>query len=244
MQRYFISLAYDGAPYHGWQKQPNANSVQSEIENVLSSLHGNSEIQITGCGRTDTGVHAHHYVFHVDLPEITDLEVFKFKLNRMLRDSIAVFEVFPVSQDMHARFSAKSRTYRYFIHHTKDPFLSDRSWYLPQKPNIDAMNQAANHLLGKHDFTSFSKLHTDVKTNFCEVRFAQWIRVDDDAHYFEITADRFLRNMVRATVGTLLDVGAGKISVEEFQTVLQAKDRQAASVSVPAHGLFLWDVVY
>lgn len=243
MQRYFFELAYDGTDFFGWQRQPREISVQQLIEDALSKLHSNTAISVVGCGRTDTGVHAHRYHLHVDLPEIEQEEVFLFKLNRMLPNSIVIFSITPVEQDQHARFDATQRTYRYFIHQEKNPFKQRFSWYYPHALDFDKMNEAANHLLGKKDFTSLSKLHTDVKTNICEVSEARWIVAEREI-YFQISADRFLRNMVRATVGTLLDVGQGKIEPEKIKEILEAKDRQAASTSVPAHGLFLWEINY
>ncbi len=243
MQRYFIELSYKGTPYFGWQRQPSCISVQEVIESQLSKLHSNEPISVVGCGRTDTGVHAHHYILHVDLPEIDDCDKFQFKLNRMLPDSIAISRVFPVSSDLHARFSATERTYRYFIHREKNPFIPETSWYFPQDLDFDAMNVAACLLIGTKDFTSLSKIHTDVKTNICSVSAAKWLQNEKEI-YFEITANRFLRNMVRATVGTLIDVGLEKIKTEDLLAILDAKDRGAASTSVPAQGLFLWKIKY
>ncbi len=243
MKRYFFEIAYDGTKYYGWQRQPNEISVQETIETVLSRLYSNAIIQITGCGRTDTGVHAQHYIFHVDLEAINDLEKFQFKLNRMLPDAIVIYSITEVLADKHARFSATSRSYRYFIHQKKDPFVTDYSWYLPQQLDLEAMNKAATLLIGTKDFTSFSKAHSDVKTSICTVTKARWVN-ENDGLYFEITADRFLRNMVRAIVGTLIDVGLKKITVEDIPGILAAKNRDAASISVPAHGLFLWRVEY
>lgn len=244
MQRYFFELSYNGSTFHGWQIQPNANSVQEEIESKLSRLHSNTPIKVVGCGRTDTGVHAHHYILHVDLPIISNTDQFRVKLNRMLPDPIAISNVYSVSDDQHARFSATARTYRYFIHFKKDPFQVSTSWYMNQKLDLNKMNEAAKLLIGKQDFTSLSKLHTDVKTNLCDVRVAEWVQTDENSIYFEITADRFLRNMVRATVGTLVDVGMGKLKPSDIPTILAAMDRQAASTSVPAHGLYLWKIEY
>ncbi len=244
MQRYFIDLSYNGRDFHGWQIQPNAITVQKVIEDCLCKLHSNKEVKVVGCGRTDTGVHAKHYVLHVNLEDTVDLEKFIFTLNRMLPATISIHGVLAVSEDMHARFSATSRTYRYFIHNEKDAFMHDQSWYLPSEMDFNAMNEASKFLLGKQDFTSLSKLHTDVKTNICTVSSAQWVIQSTSEAYFEITADRFLRNMVRATVGTLMEVGLGKITPNKVKSILEAKDRQAASVSVPAHGLFLWKVEY
>lgn len=240
--RYALELAYRGTRYYGWQRQPNEISVQEVIEKNLSKLFGNAPIVVVGCGRTDTGVHAAYYVAHVDLPEEVNTEQLTYKLNKMFPEDICVFAVSRVSDDFHARFSAKSRSYRYFIHQKKSPFL-EHSLHLVHSLDISAMNKAAEYLLGTQDFTSLSKLHTDVKTNRCTVSKAVWKQAGDQ-WYFEIEADRFLRNMVRATVGTLLDVGYGKLEVEAIPLILDAKDRGAAKVSVPAKGLFLWNVVY
>ncbi|MFZ9028257.1 MAG: tRNA pseudouridine(38-40) synthase TruA [Crocinitomicaceae bacterium] len=243
MKRYFLQLAYDGSKFFGWQIQPEQISVQETIEKCLSKLHSNEEVKITGCGRTDTGVHAHDYFAHVDLPE-TNTEQLTFKLNKMLPDSIAIKSVFEVEPEKHARFDASERVYRYFVHTKKDPFLANRSLLVNHSLNFDAMNKAAKKMIGKKDFTSFSKLHTDVKTNICDVRSAKWVQETESTYYFEIRADRFLRNMVRATVGTLLDVGMGKLQVEDIDGILADMDRQAASKSADAHGLFLWEIKY
>lgn len=243
MQRYFIQIAYRGTAYHGWQSQPNAPSVQETIEGCFSKLFGNQAISIVGCGRTDAGVHAKSYFFHVDLPHEWEESQLCFKLNRMLPADVSAFAAWKVSSDLHARFDAEKRTYRYFIHQQKDPFQQDQSWYFPQRLDFVAMNAAAQRLLGTKDFGSFSKLHTDVKTNICTVFHAEWIR-SEDQWYFEISANRFLRNMVRAIVGTLMEVGLGKIQVEDIDQIIDAKDRGEAAVSVPAHGLFLWDILY
>jgi tRNA pseudouridine38-40 synthase len=242
MPRYCFELAYNGRDFSGWQKQPNAPSVQESIEEALSALHSHEVIDVVGCGRTDAGVHAQHYVLHVDLPEVEDCAQLTFKLNRMLPKSIVIHSIRACAADFHARFDATRRTYRYFIHCHKNPFLAN-SWYMPQEFNLDAMNTAAQHLLGTQDFTSLAKLHTDVKTHICTVYHAAW-NTSEEQIYFEITADRFLRNMVRACVGTLLDVGTGRIEPSDIPTILAAKDRQAASMSVPAHGLFLWQIEY
>ena len=244
MQRYFIELSYNGADFYGWQIQPNEISVQEVIEQALFRLHSNTGYKVLGCGRTDTGVHAHHFIFHVDLPVIENHSQFLFKMNSMLPDSVALQYIYEVEAGKHARFDAIARTYRYFIHWEKDPFLIDRSWELRQAPDFKKMNEAAQFLLGRQDFTSLSKIHTDVKTNICDVRKAEWTKTSDTTAYFEITADRFLRNMVRATVGTLIDVGQEKLEVADVRTILDAMDRQAASSSVPAKGLFLWLVEY
>lgn len=243
MKRYFLRLSYNGSNYFGWQIQPEQSSVQETIEACLSKLYGNNEVKITGCGRTDTGVHAHDYFAHVDLDDV-DPEQLKFKLNRMLPDDIAIRDVFEVDSEKHARFDAKDRSYRYFIHTEKDPFKADCSLLVNTNLDFKAMNEAAQKLIGTKDFTSFSKLHTDVKTNICDVRSAHWVKVDENAYYFEISADRFLRNMVRAIVGTLLDVGHGKIKPEDINRILSEKDRQSASKSAHGHALFLWKIEY
>ena len=243
LQRYFFELSFNGTDFFGWQRQPNHISVQEVIESALTKMHSNSVVKILGCGRTDTGVHAKHFILHTDLPEIKVISTMIFKLNKMLPDSIVITDIFAVDSDHHARFSAKSRTYRYFIHSNKNPFKVKLSWRLSKELDLVEMNKAAKFLLGTQDFTSLSKLHTDVKTNICTVSKAEWVE-NEEGIYFEITADRFLRNMVRATVGTLLEVGLGKTTADQIPVILKAMDRQAASTSVPAHGLFLWEVKY
>jgi tRNA pseudouridine38-40 synthase len=243
MQRYFIQIAYRGTAYHGWQSQPNAPSVQETIERCFSKLFANNPIPIVGCGRTDAGVHAKSYYFHVELPQNWDVDQLCFKLNRMLPPDISAYQAFEVPSELHARFDAIKRTYRYFIHQQKDPFQQEMSWYFPQRLDFSAMNLAAERLIGTKDFGSFSKLHTDVKTNICTVFHAEWIE-SKGQWFFEISANRFLRNMVRAIVGTLIEVGLGKLNVEDIETIIEAKDRGEAAVSVPAHGLFLWEIAY
>lgn len=244
MHRYVFELSYNGKAFFGWQRQPKQISVQEAIEDALSKLNRNIPIPVVGCGRTDSGVHAKHYVLHVDLNDsIFNVDLI-FKLNRMLPESIAILDIYKVKSDFHARFDAVSRTYRYFLTRKNNPFNTDFSLYFPADLNIEKMNQAAQHLIGKKDFTSLSKLHTDVKTNICDVSFARWIMVDEHEMYFEITADRFLRNMVRATVGTLIEAGTGKIQPDDMLTILEQKDRSAAKASVPGHALFLWEIKY
>lgn len=244
MERYIFRLSYNGKNFFGWQRQPNQLSVQEVIEDALFKLNHNKLIQVVGCGRTDTGVHAKDYVLHVDLnPNFYNTDLL-FKLNRILPDSVSIESITLAPADFHARFSAKSRTYRYFIHQQKDPFATDFSLYFPTRLNFEAMNEAATHLVGNKDFTSLSKLHTDVKTNICDVSVARWVQTDKNSAYFEITADRFLRNMVRATVGTLLEVGTGKIQPIDVISILEEKDRQAAKMSAPGHALFLWEILY
>lgn len=244
MNRYAFELSYDGTDFFGWQIQPNQISVQESIEECLTKLNSNNPLSIVGCGRTDTGVHAHHYVIHFDFPEIKNVEQFIYKLNKMLPESIAIQSGKQVDVEFHARFGATQRTYRYFIHQQKDPFKDRFSHYLQLPLDVEKMNEAAKLLLGEQDFTSLSKLHTDVKTNICTITKAQWIKDSQNTIYFEISADRFLRNMVRATVGTLLDVGLGKIQPQEVKAILDKKDRGEAGTSVPAKGLFLWKIEY
>lgn len=241
--RYALELAYRGTNYHGWQIQPNASSVQEEIERRLSQLMGNKPVSVVGCGRTDTGVHASYYVLHFDADRELDTNQLVYKLNKMLPDDIAIFSAQKVSDEFHARFSASLRTYHYFIHQQKNAFLQD-SYYLGSTIDFDAMNQTAQLLLGKQDFTSFSKLHTDVKTNICTVSQVKWNQVSESSWYLEISADRFLRNMVRAVVGTLLEVGYGNLDKAGLLQIIASKDRGEAKLSVPAKGLFLVDIRY
>jgi len=242
--RCFIDLAYRGAPFHGWQVQPGAVTVQSTIEEALGKLTG-AATPVTGAGRTDAGVNAHKMIAHVDLPDGFDIgERFIRSLNSLCGRDVAIRSITPVHPDAHARFDATERSYRYFAHTAKNPFLSDLSWQAPPRLDFEAMNEAAGTLIGCRDFTSFSKLHTDVKTNICDLRAAAWHRIDSERWYFEITADRFLRNMVRAVVGTLVDVGRHKIDITGLQEILAAKDRCAAGTSMPGTPLFLWDVKY
>lgn len=244
MKRYRIDLAYNGSHFFGWQRQPKQHSVQAEIENCFQKLY-QTKVSIVGCGRTDTGVHAKYYVMHVDLDESKyDEDVLLYKMNKILPPSIVFYSIKIVSDQFHARFDATERSYRYFVHHQKDPFLNETSLLLHQKVNYQKMNEAAIELLGKKDFTSFSKLHTDVHTNLCDVREAVWVEYENGKWYFQITADRFLRNMVRAIVGTLLEIGYGKLEVHSIQEILNKKDRSEAKTSVPAHALFLWDVKF
>lgn len=242
-QRYAIELAYNGSSFFGWQVQPNALSVQETIQTCFSKLLSGLAVDLVGCGRTDTGVHASYYVAHLDLETEIDCAQFVYKLNKMLPASIVIFSIQAVSSEFHARFSATSRTYRYFVHQGKAPFLH-HSLQLFVPIDFQKMNAAAKHLFGQQDFTSLSKLHTDVKTNICTITEAKWVQEKEGKWFFEITADRFLRNMVRATVGTLLEVGEGKMQADDIPRILAAKDRSAAKTSVPAHALFLCGVGY
>lgn len=242
--RFFLDLAYRGAPFHGWQVQPGEVTVQSTIEDALAKLTG-ATTPVTGAGRTDAGVNAHRMIAHVDLPDTMDTgERFMRSLNSLCGRDIAIRSIRAVHADAHARFDATERTYRYFVHTTKNPFLGELSWQAPPRLDFEAMNEGAAILIGRRDFTSFSKLHTDVKTNICDLRKAAWHRMDEERWYFEITADRFLRNMVRAVVGTLVDVGRHKTDLEGLQRIVNAKDRCAAGTSMPGTPLFLWDVKY
>jgi tRNA pseudouridine38-40 synthase len=244
MQRYFFEIAYNGTHYSGWQKQPNASTVQETIEDRLYCLFAKQPMPIVGCGRTDSGVHASQFFFHVDLPKKYNTNELVYKLNNMLPADIAIKAAHLVDADCHARFDADRRTYRYFLHQQKDPFLQSSSWYFLKTLDIDAMNQACDVLIGEKDFTSFSKLHSDVKTNICDVYSAVWSIKNKSEIVFEVSANRFLRNMVRALVGTLLEVGQGNISQTDFKQILAAKDRGEAGVSVPAKGLYLYGVRY
>ncbi len=240
--RYFIELAYFGKNYHGWQIQPNAVSIQEKIEDCLQQLFQH-KIEIVGAGRTDAGVHAKQIFAHFDLAEETDPKSLLYKLNGMLPQDIAVKQIFKVKPDTHARFDAVKRSYEYHIITEKNPFLIDRAFYLKNKPDIVKMNQAAEILKTYTNFKSFSKSRTDVKTYNCKVEEAFW-EEKDNLLVFHISADRFLRNMVRAIVGSLLDIGLGKTEVEEMHKIIQSKDRGKAGASVPARGLYLTKVEY
>ncbi|WP_372752431.1 tRNA pseudouridine(38-40) synthase TruA [Labilibaculum sp.] len=243
-KRYFIHLSYKGTNYHGWQIQPNANSIQEELNKALSTVL-NQKINVVGCGRTDTGVHASDFMAHFELEEsfCFDGEKLCFKLNRFLSKDIAIHEIFRVDNDMHARFDAISRTYQYRITKEKNPFRSETHWKIQHSLDIAKMNEAAKILFDYIDFTSFSKLHTDVKTNNCKIAKAEWSENADEL-VFTIKADRFLRNMVRAIVGTLVEVGRGKMDLTAFRQVIECKNRSKAGTSVPGHALFLTEIEY
>lgn len=249
MQRYFLYLAYDGTDYHGWQIQPNGISVQEVVQRALSTLL-RQPVAVTGAGRTDTGVHARLMVAHFDFeypgdperridgPWLTD------KLNRILPPDVSAYKVLPVRADAHARFDALSRTYHYYIHFGKSPFLRAYSCRLYRMLDFAKMNEAAATLFDYSDFTSFSKVNTDTKTNNCRIMRAQWTELAPGEWRFEIQADRFLRNMVRAIVGTLLEVGRGRMDTEGFRCVIEQRDRCQAGTSVPGNALFLTDITY
>lgn len=241
--RYFITLSYDGSAYHGWQIQPSSKSVQGTLQDALSLLL-REDISVIGAGRTDTGVHARKMIAHFDIDTNIDVDQLTYRLNGVLPHDIAILRIQPVADDAHARFSATSRTYHYYVHIGKSPFLREYSWRLIHEPDFAAMNHAAERLFEYEDFTSFSKVNTDTKTNICHIERAAWVQLSPTEWRFEIKADRFLRNMVRAIVGTLMEVGRGTLSEQQFCEIIEKKDRCAAGDSVPARGLFLVDVTY
>ncbi len=257
--RYFITISYDGTAYHGWQIQPNGNSIQAELQRALSILL-RQDIVVTGAGRTDAGVHARRMVAHFDtdvapfetlddsgarIPaSVDDCEQLVYRLNRLLPRDIAVYEVKPVSDDMHARFSATSRTYHYYIHTHKEPFLRGYSCELHYPLDFPLMNEAAKTLLEYEDFGAFCKSHADVKTTLCKVMAAEWHQTSPTSWYFEITANRFLRNMVRAVVGTLIEVGRHRMTIDDFRRVIEGKRRTDAGESMPGNALFIEQVQY
>lgn len=243
MNRYFIELAYDGTNYHGWQIQPNGSSVQETLMKALATFL-RQEVEVVGAGRTDAGVHARRMMAHFDIDRELDGVQVTDKLNRLLPPDIAVYRVVPVKPDAHARFDATYRKYQYHVTTCKDPFSRQYAWRLFHPLDFEKMNEAARTLFDYTDFTSFSKLHTDVKTNNCRIMHAEWTQVSDTEWVFTIQADRFLRNMVRAVVGTLVEVGRGKLSIDGFRRVIEQKDRCSAGSSVPGHALFLVDVGY
>lgn len=243
MNRYFIYLGYNGKNYCGWQFQPNGVTVQQTLEEALAT-YLRKEVPVTGAGRTDAGVHARLMVAHFDWEEpVADTCFLADKLNRILPKDITIYRVVPVKPDAHARFDAISRTYKYYLTEKKDPFNYEWVCRIHGKLDFEAMNAVCPALYEYNDFTSFSKLHTDVKTNNCRISHAGWEK-EGDLWIFTITADRFLRNMVRAIVGTLLEVGRGKLSPEGFRSVIEKKDRGEAGTSVPGHALFLENIVY
>lgn len=241
--RYFIKFSYKGTNYHGWQIQPNDISVQSVLTDAMSLVF-RFQVELTGAGRTDAGVHAVNMIAHFDLPFlIEDSSKVVYRLNSLLPKDISIDSIFEVEDTMHARFSAKSRTYKYYVSTKKSPFDDEFSARITFALDEEKMNEAAKTLFDYTDFTSFSKVHTDVKTNNCKIYYVHWDR-QGDYLVFTIKADRFLRNMVRAIVGTLIEVGKGAITVDEFRNIIESKDRCAAGMSVPAKGLFLVDVEY
>ena len=251
--RYFIQLSYDGTGYHGWQVQPNGVSVQEVLQKALSTLL-RQPTEVTGAGRTDAGVHASMMVAHFDWPAAhkgegceeapLDCTQLTYKLNRLLPPDVAVQAVRPVGPEMHARFSATRRTYHYYIHTRKDPFLRGYSWQVNVPLDFALMNEAAQVLLEYSDFTSFSKTGTDVKTNICQLTEARWEQLKPGEWRFTVSANRFLRNMVRAIVGTLVEVGRHRMTISQMRHAIEAKNRQRAGESVPGHALYLTNIEY
>ena len=243
MSRFFITLSYNGKNYVGWQIQPNGRSVQQTLQEALSTIM-RQEIMVVGAGRTDAGVHAREMVAHFDWEghpfSSGDLV---YKLNKFLPKDISISTIRQVSPDAHARFSAISRTYKYYVTTVKDPFLHDYTYRLFFQPDVEAMNALCGILKEYTDFTSFSKLHTDVKTNNCRIEYAGWEK-KGDLYEFTVSADRFLRNMVRAIVGTLLEAGRGRLDEQGFRQIIEARNRSVAGDSAPGHALFLEKVIY
>ncbi|MDR3185053.1 MAG: tRNA pseudouridine(38-40) synthase TruA [Prevotellaceae bacterium] len=242
--RYFVCLSYKGTHYHGWQVQENAPSVQAELHRALSLLLG-EPVVVVGAGRTDTGVHARRYVAHFDSTRNLQNDKMRriHQVNAILPPDICVYDIFPVHDTAHARFDAVERTYKYYIHTAPNPFLLDFSVYVPYPLDVEAMNAAAATMLKYDDFTSFAKLHGNNKTNLCKLTKAGWEKTDSGL-VFTISANRFLRNMVRAIVGTLLDVGRGKTPIDDFVRIIERKERRASGASAPAKGLFLEQICY
>lgn len=246
MHRYFIEIAFNGGNYHGWQAQPNAKTIQETLDAALGVLC-RKPVETVGCGRTDTGVHARQLFAHFDVDmERTEIEDLGFirRLNSLLPSDIAVKSLFAVHSQAHARFDATLRSYEYHIHIDKNPFLQGLSWQVRKLPDMDKMNEAGQALLAYRDFTCFSKSNTQTFTNNCKISHAGWEQVSDNRAVFSISADRFLRNMVRAIVGTLLEIGNGDKPVSYIHEVVESKSRSMAGMSVPAHGLYLTRVCY
>lgn len=244
MPRYFIQLSFKGTHFHGWQSQNNAVTVQSELEKALQTLL-NEPIKTIGAGRTDTGVHARFYIAHFDTnhPLAIDKAQFLYKMNAIIHHDIALYNIYPVNIESHARYSALSRTYTYYISKVKDPFNAEFSWYYAVPLNLDIMNEAAAVIKQHSDFTSFSKLHSNVSNNICTVNEAFWTDRGNTI-VFTISANRFLRNMVRSLVGTMVEIGRGKIDGAALNSIFEGKDRRLAGYSAPACGLFLTNICY
>lgn len=240
--RYFVDISYKGTSFHGWQKQPNAITVQGEIEKAFSLIL-REEVSFTASGRTDAGVHAMQQIAHLDCNQEIDNEKFEFKINSFLHKDFSINSIRKVTANAHARFDAIERTYHYFINKKKSPFSQGLSWYNRKNLNLKKMNEATEFLLTYKDFTSFSKLNTDTPHNLCDIKFAHW-QEEEDQLKFVITANRFLRGMVRAVVGTMVDIGIGKITVDDFSEIIQAKDRKVAGSNAPSDGLFLAKIKY
>ena len=243
--RYFIKFSYLGTEFHGSQRQPNGITVQETMEQALKMIF-REEVPLTFAGRTDAGVHAREMYAHMDVGDeaMSESERLVFRLNGILPNSIAIYDIVPVTDEAHARFTAKSRTYEYHIVDHKDPFSHDLATRVRPGLDFNAMNEAAKYLIGKQDFASFCRSNTDVKTTICDLTYAHW-EVKENGHaVFTITADRFLRNMVRAVVGTLFEVGRGKMTIEQFAEVITQHTRTAAGDSAPAEGLYLTQIIY
>ncbi len=240
--RYFLELSYNGTQYHGWQRQPNAISIQEVLEDSLSTVL-RTKTDIVGAGRTDTGVHAKQIMAHFDCDSEIEPTRLRYKLNSILPAEIAIKKVHVVKNDAHARFDAISRSYKYYITFVKDPFQINTSYYLKKPLDVDLMNEAAKLLLNYTNFKCFSKSKTDVKTYNCTITEAFWIQ-DNNQLVFKISANRFLRNMVRAIVGTLIEIGEHKLNTEDLERIIKSEDRSQAGYSVPAHGLYLTRVQY
>ena len=241
--RYFIELQYDGGAYCGWQRQPEQPTVQGVIEDALTKLL-RRPTEIVGAGRTDTGVNASFYIAHFDSEEAIDCDRIVYKLNAMLAHDIAIKRIYEVAGDLHARFDAIEREYTYLLSPTKSPFRRHSAWICYYQLDVEKMNEAAKVLLATEDFTTFAKLNSNNKTNICHVSHAEWVVESDGTLRFTIRADRFLRNMVRAIVGTLVDVGRGRYTVEEFAEIVASRDLSRASSGAPPQGLFLSNVKY
>jgi tRNA pseudouridine38-40 synthase len=246
MQRYFLKFSYVGTRYHGWQQQANTPDTIQEIMNIRYSSILGEKVHLIGCGRTDSGVHAREFYAHFEIANtdlLADEELWMYKFNVVLPHDISVHQIIPVHEKANARFGATSRTYQYFLHHKKDAFVLDRSYYCPNELDIERMNKAAALLLDHTDFSSFSRSRTQVSNNLCVMMQAEWKKTDNGM-VFTIKANRFLRNMVRAIVGTMVDIGKGKLTVEDFSRIIESKDRSAAGSSAPACGLYLVKVEY
>lgn len=242
MNRYFCHVAYHGARYHGWQKQKNAHTLQAVLEEALSNML-RADIEITGSGRTDKGVHAFEQVFHFDCSGNIDCEKILFRLNAYLPVDISANKLYKVNKNAHARFDAKKRSYIYRINRVKSPFEQGLSYYFHRPLLVERMNEASDLLIGQHDFESFSKVHTDVNNFVCEIFTSQW-QLNNELLTYHVTANRFLRGMVRTIVGTLLLVGEDKINLKSFEEIIESKDRRSAGRAVPAQGLYLSEVQY
>ncbi len=240
MPRYFIEVAYRGTHYSGFQVQDNANSIQAEVEKAMK-IYFRAAFELTGSSRTDAGVHALQNFFHFDSSE--EIKDASYQLNAILPDDIVIKRIFAVADDAHCRFDAISREYRYYIYEKKNPFIEDRAYYYPYTLDLDAMKVAAKEIIQHHDFTSFSKRNTQVKSFECDIQHSKWL-YENDMLVYNVKANRFLRGMVKGLVGTMLQVGRGKLSIDQFRNIIQAKDCTKADFSVPSQGLFLMEVKF